>query len=116
MNVFKDLDLPPCVVDLGRFRGNAKYYHYCIDGVNDQGWGCGYRTLQTILSWIKNQTHDSKLAEIPSIKDIQRALVQLGDKTESFVGSKTWIGSIEVAYCLDFFHQVGMLTVLLNVY
>ena len=28
------------------------YWHYCCDTFDDRGWGCGYRTLQTIASWI----------------------------------------------------------------
>ena len=33
-------------------KGKYTYYHYECDGFNDSGWGCGYRTLQTIISWI----------------------------------------------------------------
>lgn len=33
-------------------QGNYEYWHYGCDGVDDRGWGCGYRTLQTIASWI----------------------------------------------------------------
>lgn len=29
-----------------------EYWHYLCDGFDDRGWGCGYRTLQTISSWI----------------------------------------------------------------
>ena len=29
-----------------------EYWHYLCDGFDDRGWGCGYRTLQTIASWI----------------------------------------------------------------
>ena len=32
-----------------------EYWHYCCDDLNDRGWGCGYRTLQTISSWIINR-------------------------------------------------------------
>ncbi|KAK7494767.1 hypothetical protein BaRGS_00013894 [Batillaria attramentaria] len=34
-------------------RGDYDYWHYCCDGLDDRGWGCGYRTLQTLCSWIK---------------------------------------------------------------
>ena len=33
-------------------RGDYEYWHYGRDGFDDRGWGCGYRTLQTICSWI----------------------------------------------------------------
>ena len=31
------------------------YWHYVCDHFDDRGWGCGYRTLQTIASWIINR-------------------------------------------------------------
>ena len=32
-----------------------EYWHYLCDSFDDRGWGCGYRTLQTIASWIINR-------------------------------------------------------------
>ena len=59
-----------------------------------QGWGCGYRTLQTISSWIiKNQKLNKS---VPSIREIQQVLVNLEDKERNFIGSRQWIGSFEV--------------------
>lgn len=37
---------------------------------------------------------------------MQEALVNVGDKKQCFVGSREWIGSLEVAYCIDYFYQV----------
>ena len=34
-------------------QGNYLYYHYMQDSFNDSGWGCAYRSLQTIFSWYK---------------------------------------------------------------
>ena len=35
--------------------GDYRYWHYLCDGTDDRGWGCGYRTLQTIIDWcLKN--------------------------------------------------------------
>lgn len=34
-------------------QGTYEYWHYGCDGLDDRGWGCGYRTLQTICSWIR---------------------------------------------------------------
>ena len=28
------------------------YYHYLQQGLNDKGWGCAYRSLQTLASWL----------------------------------------------------------------
>jgi len=34
--------------------GNYTYHHYMQDGFDDNGWGCAYRSLQTLLSWFKH--------------------------------------------------------------
>lgn len=39
--------------------------------------------------------------EVPSLKDIQQVLVDIQDKPKSFLGSKQWIGSMEVGFVLD---------------
>mmetsp|Transcript_7010 Transcript_7010/g.10356 ORF Transcript_7010/g.10356 Transcript_7010/m.10356 type:complete len:159 (+) Transcript_7010:1291-1767(+) len=31
-------------------QGRCSYYHYMQDKVNDNGWGCAYRSLQTLIS------------------------------------------------------------------
>lgn len=36
------------------------YYHYLQDKEKDDGWGCAYRSLQTIFSWFKLQNLTSK--------------------------------------------------------
>lgn len=59
-----------------------------------QGWGCGYRTLQTLCSWINYNV--SNCETVPSIKLIQETLVQLEDKDQNFLNSRQWIGSFEV--------------------
>lgn len=38
---------------------------------------------------------------VPTIKQIQQCLVDIGDKPSNFVGSSQWIGSTEVGFCLD---------------
>lgn len=72
--------------------------------MNDNGWGCAYRSLQTIISWFKFQGYTNK--NIPTHAEIQQALVDIGDKPQNFVGSKKWIGSQEVSFCLDQLIQV----------
>lgn len=85
-------------------QGSYEYYHYMQEGFNDNGWGCAYRSLQTIFSWFKLQRYTN--LEIPSILEIQRTLAKLGDKPDSFVNSKQWIGAIEISLCLD--HLLGV--------
>jgi len=86
---------------IGVVQGNYLYHHYLQDRASDDGWGCAYRSLQTIVSWFRLQGYTS--AATPTHKEIQQALVDLGDKPPSFVGSRKWIGSMEVGFCLDHF-------------
>ncbi|XP_075466286.1 ufm1-specific protease 2 isoform X4 [Ascaphus truei] len=80
-------------------QGVYSYHHYMQDRMDDNGWGCAYRSLQTICSWFKYQGYSDR--PIPTHKEIQQALVDVGDKPASFVGSRQWIGSIEVQLVLD---------------
>ena len=67
------------------------------DGFDDAGWGCAYRSLQTIWSWYVKQGYTQR--PVPSHKEIQQALVDYQAKPSSFVGSKEWLGAIEVILC-----------------
>lgn len=40
------------------------------DHVNDNGWGCAYRSLQTIISWFKFQGYSDR--NIPTHTEIQQ--------------------------------------------
>eukprot|EP01107_Rhizomastix_libera_P005181 TRINITY_DN1842_c0_g2_i1.p1 TRINITY_DN1842_c0_g2~~TRINITY_DN1842_c0_g2_i1.p1 ORF type:complete len:707 (+),score=224.12 TRINITY_DN1842_c0_g2_i1:307-2121(+) len=84
--------------ELSFISGDVDYYHYMHHGFDDSGWGCAYRSLQTICSWFNLQGYGN--LPIPSHKDIQSILVRLGDKPTSFVGSKQWIGAIEISLIL----------------
>lgn len=105
--------------DVYAVSGDYSYYHYCIDGLDDRGWGCGYRTCQTLCSWIyfcqresgsglnMNDPVRRKIcAPVPTIPEIQQILVEIGDKPASFVNSKEWIGSVEISMCLDAIYDV----------
>lgn len=85
-------------------RGQYTYYHYMQDGFNDNGWGCAYRSLQTLCSWFRWQGYSE--APVPDHRDIQKYLVRIGDKPHTFAGSKQWIGSMEVSMCMDGFMGV----------
>ncbi|EGZ06217.1 hypothetical protein PHYSODRAFT_531481 [Phytophthora sojae] len=75
------------------------YYHYMQQSKNDKGWGCAYRSLQTLASWLFLQHYTQH--RFLSHDEIQKALVKMGDKPEQFRGSTEWIGSLEVGYVLD---------------
>jgi Ufm1-specific protease 2 len=80
-------------------QGDYDYYHYMQDKFDDSGWGCAYRSLQTIASWFLRQHYTTRAP--PSHAEIQSTLVMLGDKGREFVGSRQWIGAIELGYVLD---------------
>lgn len=86
-------------------KGRYSYYHYCQNNMDDAGWGCAYRSLQTLASWFKWQGYTDK--EVPSFDEIQKCLVDIGDKPSNFIGSKQWIGSTEVSFVLDTLLEVS---------
>jgi hypothetical protein len=72
----------------------TEYFHYTVDGYNDIGWGCAYRSIQTILSWFINNRNFTSRA--PSIIELQTLLKDIDYAHASLVpGSKEWIGCIE---------------------
>ena len=85
----------------GLVRGDYYYFHYNQDNFNDSGWGCAYRSLQTLISWFILNTSVGKNIKVPSIPEIQKILVKLGDKDKKIVGSNEWIGAIEVNLILN---------------
>lgn len=112
-------------------RGTYTYHHYNQDRISDNGWGCAYRSLQTIISWFKLQGYiyspDVELrapkgcsndktnalrkklhveSRVPTHEEIQAVLVDIGDKQASFIGSQKWIGSQEVCYVLNHLYNL----------
>lgn len=89
--------------------GDFQYFHYGCDNFKDNGWGCAYRTLQTMCSWIirrRNSNKNQDTMGIPSLPEIQKILVDLGDKQSNFIGSKEWIGAVELSYVVDTLYNV----------
>lgn len=50
--------------------------HRVQDKFDDSGWGCAYRSLQTLWSWLRIQHYTS--APVPSHRQIQQTLVDIG--------------------------------------
>lgn len=73
---------------------------------NLKGWGCAYRTLQSMCSWISkvqsqngiiaNVGNQLIVADVPSIEEIQQTLVNINDKPPEFLNSTDWLGALEV--------------------
>lgn len=80
-------------------RETYDYYHYCCDESKDTSFGCGYRTIQSICSMLKNKVGSN--GDVPSLRNIQEILVKIGDKPQSIVGSREWIGTVEASYIFD---------------
>lgn len=80
-------------------RGKYSYYHYMQQNIDDNGWGCAYRSLQTLFSWFRWQGYTER--PVPTHLEIQECLVNIEDKPANFIGSRQWIGSTEVSFCLD---------------
>ena len=108
-NVHVGLAPPKNCTSIQMVSNDYDYYHYLVDGINDTGWGCGYRTLQTICSWMNLATiiGKEKKLDVPSISTIQEILVKIGDKRTEFHGSKDWIGSFEIFLVLDNLYSVS---------
>ena len=76
------------------------YYHYGQQGMADFGWGCAYRSLQSLHSWFFLNGYDSSNDSFmtyqfrdtdslpPTHREIQSTLVRIGDKQKDFIGSK----------------------------
>ena len=85
-------------------KGNCEYFHYGHGNITDIGWGCAYRSLQTLYSWFLLNTEipfKDENRKVPTIKEIQETLVKIGDKEKPFIGSSDWIGAIEVNMVLN---------------
>eukprot|EP00455_Lapot_gusevi_P055605 TRINITY_DN9060_c0_g3_i1.p1 TRINITY_DN9060_c0_g3~~TRINITY_DN9060_c0_g3_i1.p1 ORF type:complete len:525 (+),score=108.65 TRINITY_DN9060_c0_g3_i1:1088-2662(+) len=80
------------------------YFHYQQHNFNDKGWGCAYRSLQTLCSWLYLQRYTNQ--PIPSHHAIQACLVANDDKPAHFEGSSEWIGAIELSVVLH--HLFGV--------
>lgn len=92
---------PPSYTLLQTVSGLYDYYHYLTDGFDDCGWGCAYRSLQTIFSWYVLQGYVKGRDTPPSHLEIQEILVHLGDKPSTFAHSREWIGSVEIGLVLE---------------
>lgn len=89
-------------VSVHTVRGRYLYCHYMQDRFRDSGWGCAYRSLQTLMSWCASEGVTSFPGGVlPTHRAIQQALVDVGDKPGSFVGGREWIGANECCYALE---------------
>ena len=101
LNLHQSLARGSCVT------GDYLYFHYLQDGTNDNGWGCAYRSLQTLMSHsMLNYGSTKGYDRVPSLHEIQKALVEMEDKPPSHYGSTEWLGAYEVCLCMSYFLDV----------
>ncbi|XP_067412418.1 LOW QUALITY PROTEIN: ufm1-specific protease 1 [Emydura macquarii macquarii] len=108
LNIHQGLPFPGSPTRAALVSGPYLYYHYGCDGLDDRGWGCGYRTLQTLCSWLVAgaEPGGTPSRPVPPLPTLQQALVEMGDKAPAFAGSQDWIGTVEAALCIDWFFGV----------
>jgi len=88
-------------------KGTYTYYHYLQDKVQDEGWGCAYRSCQTLLSYLKHNHLSLVQFHVPTFAEMQEILVTIGDKPLNFLNSKQWIGALENSYIIDQLCQIS---------
>ena len=75
-----------------------KTYHYGDNGINDNGWGCSYRNIQTIISCYKKYYNPS--TNTPNISEI---LLFFKKNRKSSKSRELWIEPYDIARYLNFF-------------
>jgi len=87
-------------------RGLVDYAHYRQENYEDQGWGCAYRTLQTIVAWywnhgfISSASDRSKFQRFLTIDEVQQELILLGETTREQLDRNPWISAVEASLVL----------------
>ena len=95
-NAHYSIDSPK---DATTCRDGYDYYHYGVDGYKDIGWGCAYRSIQTLISWYLHNGYGC--VDVPTVEGIQKILRKSDFAHEYLViGSKTWIGCVEASTVL----------------
>lgn len=83
-------------------KGFYQYYHYMQGGINDNGWGCCYRSIQMVASWYLLQYYNVNAVPMHSL--IQKYLKERDPShIEMVIGSPTWIGTVESGYFINWY-------------
>ncbi len=82
-------------------KGIYEYFHYGDQSFNDQGWGCAYRSLQTILSWFHLQKRID-LKKMLTITEIQENIDEINySNSDRIKNTNEWIGATEVSWIIQ---------------
>eukprot|EP01025_Chloroclados_australasicus_P013700 TRINITY_DN16426_c1_g4_i2.p1 TRINITY_DN16426_c1_g4~~TRINITY_DN16426_c1_g4_i2.p1 ORF type:complete len:213 (+),score=19.74 TRINITY_DN16426_c1_g4_i2:276-914(+) len=96
-NIHEFVPIPAKAKEIYKVLGNYRFYHFGEQGMDDRGWGCAYRSLQTVCSWLHEQNF-TKSDGVPSHKDIEQVLLK---SVDGYKGIPQWIGSWELFMYLD---------------
>lgn len=53
--------------------GLYSYHHYMQDNFDDNGWGCAYRSLQTIISWFRYKISNEITIHFSKVTKLSRS-------------------------------------------
>eukprot|EP01023_Acetabularia_acetabulum_P065711 TRINITY_DN8738_c0_g1_i4.p1 TRINITY_DN8738_c0_g1~~TRINITY_DN8738_c0_g1_i4.p1 ORF type:complete len:223 (-),score=16.10 TRINITY_DN8738_c0_g1_i4:190-837(-) len=102
-NIHQYVKNPEQCSHLETVKGNYEFYHFGESGVDDRGWGCAYRSLQTVCSWLHLQGMLQQ-GSVPSHQQIQQVLKS---SVDGYKGGHEWIGSWELFMFLDVCHNIS---------
>lgn len=74
-DVHQELALPGPRESVHLVQGSYDYHHYMQDRFDDSGWGCAYRSLQTICSWFRLQVRCPASSQLGCVRGIFESLV-----------------------------------------
>ncbi|KAK2196358.1 Peptidase C78 [Babesia duncani] len=93
--------------------GPYLYYHYNTCGISDGGWGCCYRSLETVCSWYMLNYYTTRA--VPTHWEIQALLKEKDPSHSSLeIGSNKWIGTVESGYFINWYLGFQTRTLYLN--
>ncbi|OQV22439.1 putative Ufm1-specific protease 1 [Hypsibius exemplaris] len=103
-NVHDGIVAPTEATDIVHVRGDYRYHHYLCDHFQDVGWGCGYRVLQTLCSWIDSESAPPSIPEMVGILNGMESEAETWNRDNS---RTPWIGSYEGFLILDHVYDVS---------
>ncbi|XP_055335364.1 ufm1-specific protease 1-like [Paramacrobiotus metropolitanus] len=87
-------------------RDDYRYFHYLCDSFDDRNWGCGYRVLQTLSSWIDPESSPLSLREMIVVLSEMETGISKSALDNHHV-ENPWIGTFEGFLILDRVYDVS---------
>eukprot|EP01024_Parvocaulis_polyphysoides_P020132 TRINITY_DN1927_c1_g1_i1.p1 TRINITY_DN1927_c1_g1~~TRINITY_DN1927_c1_g1_i1.p1 ORF type:complete len:214 (-),score=21.26 TRINITY_DN1927_c1_g1_i1:351-992(-) len=103
-NIHQFVTNPDQASELETVKGKFEFYHFGELAVDDRGWGCAYRSLQTVCSWLHQQGLVAEGNSAPTHQQIEQVLLKTVD---GYKGAPQWIGSWELFMYLDVTYNIS---------